>query len=592
MGVRKAMANLQGFSKSGYDAMINHYTRHQDDPDQTKYVYRLREKDKDGRGQIDPDLTFLNYAIFERDDPKKFVQDMIASVDTPIRDSGKRQTNVMSDWVITLPKNEKLIGREREFFETAYEFMKTKVPEELMLGAWVHMDEKGMPHSHNAFCSIIETPVMTNDKKHPLRDGKGKIKRDKKGTIRYKRVPKLDANGNPIMKRSFGQSKMFDQAALKSFHPELEAYMEKHFGFKVGIELEDEGEKILSRLSQPEYIKAKETLERQQAEIVATNERLEVLQQSEDELGDTVELLQGRVDAEQAAAVSLGDIVGAKEESRLLGDRIDVLEAEIRASKREAADLAEQTRRVDGDVGRELVGLEERRGRAASLRKQALVNDRESSRLEKVCSVLSGALNRPSGRIEAVIQALTLCIRTDDFRRSTWPSEQKAAAEAEARDEMAKIKPAPAEGRVRQALAKAEAGLEKLKCIIRHGFRPAKGRFEETKREIAQLETQTPEAMQEQRNFEAQRFIDVYAASIQRARGPEKADLIAKLGEIANDRSLSGRVRSSASRRISWIKDGAPSGAPAGAGTPAPTQHRGPQATYGGEARTIERGAR
>ena len=48
------MANLQGFSKSGYDAMINHYTRHQGDPDQEKYVYRLKDKDAQGKSRIKP----------------------------------------------------------------------------------------------------------------------------------------------------------------------------------------------------------------------------------------------------------------------------------------------------------------------------------------------------------------------------------------------------------------------------------------------------------------------------------------------------------------------------------------------------------
>ena len=104
------MANLQGFSKSGYDAMINHYTRHQGDPDQEKYIYRLKDKDAQGKSRIHPERTFLNYAIFERRDPKQFVADAIASVTVPIK-TGKKATNVMSDWVITLPKNDLLKGR-------------------------------------------------------------------------------------------------------------------------------------------------------------------------------------------------------------------------------------------------------------------------------------------------------------------------------------------------------------------------------------------------------------------------------------------------------------------------------------------------
>lgn len=127
------MANLQGYSSGGYEAMINHYTRHQGDPDQTKYIYRLKDKDAQGKSRIKPERTFLNYAIYERGDPKQFVADAMASVTVPIK-TGKKATNVMSDWVITLPKNELLEGREKEFFEQSFEFMKTKVPEDLILG--------------------------------------------------------------------------------------------------------------------------------------------------------------------------------------------------------------------------------------------------------------------------------------------------------------------------------------------------------------------------------------------------------------------------------------------------------------------------
>ena len=239
--------------------MLNHYTRHAGDPEQTRYRYANQD--------IDPARTHLNYAIFARDDPAAFVQSKIDEVDVKPK-GGDKATNVISDWVITLPKNPALKGREREFFQTAYDHMLKTVPEELVVGAWVHMDEN-QPHMHFCFCPKVKTAVMTNDKSRPLLDAQGRVKRDKKGTPRYERVQVRDSDGKPVYRSSFGQTKVYTRARMKKFHPDLEKAMEGHFGFKVGIELEDKGEKLLSDLKQPDYIKAKETMSRQQSRIRA-----------------------------------------------------------------------------------------------------------------------------------------------------------------------------------------------------------------------------------------------------------------------------------------------------------------------------------
>lgn len=253
------MANLQGYGTNSVGNMLNHYTRHAGDPEQTKYRYANQD--------IDQTRTHLNYAIFARDDPAAFVQSKIDGVDVKPK-GGDKATNVISDWVITLPKNPALIGREREFFQTAYDHMLKTVPEKLIVGAWVHMDEN-QPHMHFCFCPVVHTAVMTNDKSRPLLDAQGQVKRDKKGTPRYERVQVRDAAGKPVYRSSFGQTKVYTRARMKKFHPDLEKAMEGHFGFKVGIELEDKGEKLLSDLKQPDYIKAKETMSRQQSRIRA-----------------------------------------------------------------------------------------------------------------------------------------------------------------------------------------------------------------------------------------------------------------------------------------------------------------------------------
>lgn len=249
------MANLQGYGTAAVGNMLNHYTRHGHDRDQTKYTYANQS--------IDPARTCMNYAIFEREDPAAFVQAFVKAADVPPR-GGKKATNVISDWVITLPKNETkngregIEGREREFFQVAYDFLRETVPEDLVVGAWIHMDES-QPHMHFCFVPFVEDVVMTNDKSRPLRNKDGSLKRDGKGTVRYARVPKVGEDGKPVVRTSFGQTKVYDREAMRRFHPALERVMEEHFGFRVGITLDErqQAEKALSNVEQKDIDRAR-----------------------------------------------------------------------------------------------------------------------------------------------------------------------------------------------------------------------------------------------------------------------------------------------------------------------------------------------
>lgn len=282
------MANLAGYDIASYGNMLNHYTRHAGDPDQAKYTYR--------NGGIDKRRTHLNYAIYEKSaDLAAEVRRAIDLSDVKPR-TGAKATNVLSDLIVTLPRNERLEGREREFFEAVYRFIvENYVHERYVLGAWVHMDET-QPHMHFAFVPLVSSVAMTNDKSQPLLDKDGKPKLDGKGTPRYKRVPKLDESGKPAMHYAFGQSKMFDRGKLQKLHPNMEKALEQHFGFKVGIELEDKGEKVLSSLNQPDYIAAKETLERQNREIAATEQHLVEIRDKLGALQEEEERLNGRLE--------------------------------------------------------------------------------------------------------------------------------------------------------------------------------------------------------------------------------------------------------------------------------------------------------
>ena len=105
------MANLQGYTQGAVGHMLNHYSRHDGDPHQEHYRY--------GNQKIDPSRTHLNYALYERPDPREFISRKVEEADT----KPNKTTNVISDWVVTLPKNPRLKGREREFFEQAYEIV-------------------------------------------------------------------------------------------------------------------------------------------------------------------------------------------------------------------------------------------------------------------------------------------------------------------------------------------------------------------------------------------------------------------------------------------------------------------------------------
>lgn len=476
------MANLAGFSSGAFGAIINHFTRHQDDPEQTKWKYKNQE--------IDPQRTWMNYAIQQIRAPKDFIQAAIDSVDVPVK-NGKKATNVLSDWVITLPKNELLEGREKEFFEQTFEFMKTKVPEDLIVGGYVHMDETS-PHMHFAFVPLVTTQAMTNDKNQQLRDGKGKILKDKKGTVRYKRVPKLDADGNPIMRRSFGQSKIFDRKAMENFHSQLEKALSDYFGFKVGIELEDEGERLLSSLNQPQYIKAKQTLEKQQEEIAKGEERLECLQEAQDREERAIGEIESEIRAVEVSATGAGDFIGSKAEARKLEAEIEQLGTQVRNAERGVGELGErveQTRSaVDGRLD-QIAGLERGIDRC---QREKLVVDRETSRLEKACSLLSRALDLGAS---AVAQALAKLTRTNDLRQSTWSFGERTIAEAMCEMEISELKERPAKNKLDKAIAEVEYRIEKFKTRVRYGFSPKKGLIEYLWKEKSDLESQTPEAI-------------------------------------------------------------------------------------------------
>ena len=402
-------------------------------------------------------------------------------------------------------------------------------------------------------------------------------------------TPHAHFGATPIKDGSLSWKKFFPgRDALVKFQDRFFEQVSSKYGMERGTKREA-GEPVKHHKTVAEFkIEKARELDR---EIAEKTDRLESLQGQEIELGDAVEDLKREVEAVEAGDVGFKDALGAEKEAcRIEGENRD-LEAESRRLDDGNRNLERRVGELEQRVAEEGDRAARRARETRECRGKRAVLEAEAGRLEKASGLIAGALERGH---DAVISILTRLIRTNDLRDQDpgpgdWNRQQLPKYEAQA----ASIRPEPkGKGKVHASLAEVEAKLKKMRIGIKLGMVPKPGAYNRLIGRRDKLDAQTPEAMQMERDYRADRYINGYAASIQRARGPEKAKLIAELGKIANDRTLSGRVRSNAARRISWIEDGAPSGAPAGAGTPAPTQHRGPQATYGGEARTIERGAR
>ena len=307
------MAHLAHYKRSGAAPMLAHYER------------RPELERGFTRENIDPERTAQNYAI-GAGSPQELAAALRARVDGAIAaheaDSGKairRDANVISDWVVTLPKD---CPRQdaRRFFEVAVDLCRERYGAENCLGGFVHMDET-TPHVH--------IPVV------PVKDGR----------IRA--------------------AKVFTRSDLQRFHKDLGRAEDAALGRHVSVELDQEqqGEKQLSHLGQAEYVAAREEAARA-AERAAAAEGARraaesarrAAEEAQRAAQDRLECLQAAErDAESLAAAGLGEVRRVAREGRYVGGRESAAQAENR-ELRERADALEGERR---ELGERVAALEE-----------------------------------------------------------------------------------------------------------------------------------------------------------------------------------------------------------------------------------------
>lgn len=417
------MAHLEGFPASAVGAMAAHWTRHDKDPDQARHTYRNQD--------IDRERTRFNYTVMPRARDaagiSAIVREAIAGADVKPRE-GDKATNVVSCWVITLPNNPSLVGHEQEFFVECARYVREKVGESRWLGGFVHMDET-TPHMHAAFVPTVETPVMTNDKDRPLlwteRDQRrnpahvaGTPKRDAKGTVRYERVPVLGDDGRPVMRRSFRQGAIFDRAGLKSFHQELEARLEAHFGFKAGIMLsaEEHAERTYTDLETfKRAARAKSDAERAAEEARAERDELAArVEAARPQVEEALERLECVQQTESA-------LLGLDEAVEAVAREFEGHAARVEGLAREATALARECDAAEGASGwsgRGLPGVSDSRDRelacrdrerAARARRPGLEarRDRESGLAARAAAFVERAWRVTAGTLEGALRLVS-----------------------------------------------------------------------------------------------------------------------------------------------------------------------------------------
>lgn len=293
------------------------------------------------------------------------------------------KTKPLADWVITKPEG--YHGDTREFFRAVYDFMAEMVGEERIVCAYIHMDEPGAePHMHFAFVPVVETAVMTNDKSQPLRWTKKdekknpahkavEVKKDSKGTVRYKRVPLLGEDGEPVVRRTATASKLFTKKDMAEIHPAMEKHLCRALGVeRVGMLLdekdrEQKAKKTLSKLDHEEYVAVTREIERAGREVAELSERSECLRQEVEELeplavtfGESVRtLIEHRGDGSKER--------GLAEEESSLGSGIGELEQQVRAARERAGKLERDIERLGVGVRDAGERCERARGRVARL---------------------------------------------------------------------------------------------------------------------------------------------------------------------------------------------------------------------------------
>lgn len=241
------MANVKKFTKAACGHMFKHYERGKDE--NGEYV-------KFSNQQIDTARTGQNYNLA----PAREISqgDFIRQRCSQVKCLNRKDVNVMCSWVVTAPKT--IAGdaeSEKLFFAETYKFLSARYGgEQNVVSAHVHMDEV-TPHMHFAF-----VPVVADRR----REGEYKV----------------------------SACEAINRTELQIFHKDLEAHMQKVFGYEIGI-LNDatrEGNKSIDELKRGQATK---DLQKTQKTLAKVQDNIKRLQATERDLQTQIQGLEGQV---------------------------------------------------------------------------------------------------------------------------------------------------------------------------------------------------------------------------------------------------------------------------------------------------------
>lgn len=199
------MAHLMKSTRAATGGLTRHFERFKNE--KGEYL-------KFGNQEIDIEKIHLNYNLADDKDQLKFIKQRTSEV----RCLNRKDVNIMANWVVTLPETLNTQEDQEKFFKESYKFLEEKYGKENVISSFVHLDES-TPHMHFSFI-----PVVYDKKKEE-----------------YKVSAKECITRNH----------------LKRFHPELEARMEKVFGYEIGIlnEKTKEGNRTIEELKKETALK-------------------------------------------------------------------------------------------------------------------------------------------------------------------------------------------------------------------------------------------------------------------------------------------------------------------------------------------------
>lgn len=187
---------------------------------------------------LDRTRTHLNYnlAIHQQMDQGEFVRKRC----TEVRCQNRKDVNVMVSWVVTAPKD--LSETEyKAFFQASYDFLQKRYGRENVVSAYVHMDEV-TPHMHFAFVPVVRT-----------------FKQNRKNPDILTEVLKVSAK------------ECVNRYDLRSFHGDLQHYVEHELGHKVSIlnEATKEGNRSIGELKRQSAIERLQEATEKASKIVS-----------------------------------------------------------------------------------------------------------------------------------------------------------------------------------------------------------------------------------------------------------------------------------------------------------------------------------